>query len=68
MTSAIPGTTLGMSGGPAVGVGPISMSFPAILCTPGLVDRFAHLRLTSAWDEPTSDATRLVVKKNKRED
>ncbi|KAF9650854.1 hypothetical protein BDM02DRAFT_3154631 [Thelephora ganbajun] len=44
------------------------MSFPAILRAPQLADRFAHLRLASASDESTSDATRPVVKKNKRED
>ena len=68
MASAIPDTTLGMGVEPTINTGPISMSFPAILRTPGLADRFVHLRLTSASDEPTSDATRLVVKKNKRED
>jgi len=44
------------------------MSFPAILRAPKLADRFAHLRLASVSDKPTSDAVSLVVKKNKRED
>ena len=55
-------------GQPATTTGPIPMSFPAILRAPKLADRFAHLRLASASEEPTSDAARLAAKKDKRED
>ena len=64
MASAISDTTLGAQS--ATTMGPIPMSFPAILRAPNLADRFAHL--AGASDGPTSDAARLVVKKNKRED
>lgn len=69
MTSAISNSTLGTGEQPAANPGlPIPMSFPAVLRAPKLADRFAHLRLASASDEPTPDAASLVVKKNKRED
>ena len=68
MASAISDTTLGTGGQPAATTDPIPMSFPAVLRAPKLADRFAHLRLASASDEPTSDAARFVVKKDKRED
>ena len=44
------------------------MSFPAILRAPKLTDRFAHLKLASGSEEPTSNVARLVAKKDKRED
>ena len=68
MASVIPDTTPGTAEQPAASTGPVPMSFPAILRAPKLADRFAHLRLASGLEEPTSDAARLVVKKDKRED
>lgn len=68
MASIIADATLAEGGQPAANSGPIPMSFPAILRAPKLADRFAHLRLASISEDPTSDPTRLVVKKNKRED
>jgi hypothetical protein len=68
MTSTLSDTTLGMGEQSVTSAGPVPMSFPAILRAPKLADRFAHLRLVNASDEPTSDAARLVVKKDKRED
>lgn len=68
MASVISDATSGVGEQPVANAGPIPMSFPAILRAPKLADRFAHLRLASALDNPTSESARLVVKKNKREE
>lgn len=68
MTSSTFDSTLGPGGEPAADTGPIPMSFPAILRAPRLADRFAHLRLASVLEDPTSDPAKLAIKKNKRED
>ena len=49
---------------PARDAGPIPMSFPAILRTAGLTDRFAHLRISSS----TSASVPVTPKKNRRDD
>ena len=67
MTFAISDTTLGAGEQPVANTDPPSMSFPAILRASKLADRFAHLKLASVSDEPTSDVARLAVKKNKNE-
>ncbi|KAI0675209.1 hypothetical protein C8Q78DRAFT_1183456 [Trametes maxima] len=46
--------------------GPLPMSFPAILRTPGLSDRFAHLRVPSA-KSVTSAAARRSSKRDEKE-
>jgi len=68
MASAIPDTTLGAGELPVTSAGPVPMSFPAILRAPKLTDRFAHLRLATESGELASDATKLMAKKDKRED
>lgn len=68
MASTTSDTTLGTGEPPVTSTGPVPMSFPAILRVPKLTDRFAHLRLASGSGELTSDVTKLVVKKDKRED
>lgn len=65
MASILSDTTFGTGEQSVTSARPISMSFPAILRAPKLADRFAHLRLASASEEPTLDA---VVKNNNRED
>ena len=69
MASSVSEDASGAGGESSTNTGPIPMSFPAILRVPKLADRFAHLKLTSALEDPTSDSARsLVLKKNKRED
>jgi len=65
MASMLSDTTIGTGEQSVTSTRPIPMSFPAILRASKLADRFAHLRLASGPDEPTSDA---VVKQNRRED
>ena len=68
MASTLSDTSSGTGEQSTTDTGPIPMSFPAVLRAPKLADRFAHLRLTSVSEDPTSDTDKLVVKKNKRED
>lgn len=46
-------------------VGPVPMSFPAILRAPGLADRYAHLRVAVDRAQIVAPS---VPKKNKRDD